>query len=101
MKRYILAPEAAGDLKAIRAYLKREAGLSVAQATLKKIREAFVFPGRTPGAGHLREGLTDAPVRFWPVFSYLVIYDSAPRPIDIVRVVHGRRDIPALLSQDD
>ena len=102
MKRYTIAPEAAEDLKAIRAYLKREAGPRVAQSTINKIRDAFAFLGSTPGAGHIREDLTELPIKFWPVSSYLVIYDPAVQPIEIVRVVHGSRDItPAMLSQND
>lgn len=50
-----------------------------------------------PGAGHSQEYLTDKPVRFWPVGSYLVIYNPARKPVEIVRVVHGARDLPSLL----
>ena len=101
MKRYILSPEAGKDIRAIRAYLKREVGQRIAQSTLDKIKDAFVFLSRTPGAGHLREDLTDEPVKFWPVFSYLIIYNPATRPIEIVRIIHGSREISTMLSQDD
>ena len=101
MRRYILAPQAKEDLKEISDYLKREAGLHVAQSTLKKIREAFDLLSRAPGLGHIREDLTDEPVKFWLVFSYLIIYDPAARPIEIARVVHGSRQISNLLLQDD
>lgn len=98
MKSYILSPEAGEDIKGIRAYLKREAGLPVAQSTLKKIKAAFLFLSTTPGAGHVREDLTDEPVKFWSVFSYLIIYDPNTQPIEIVRVIHGSREISALLQ---
>ncbi len=75
--------------------------MRVAQSTLKKIKEAIEFLSRAPGAGHLREDLTDRPIKFWPVFSYLIIYDPATRPVEILRVVHGNRDIASLLSQND
>jgi plasmid stabilization system protein ParE len=68
MRRYIIAPKAAEDLKEIRAYLKREAGLRVAQSTLNKIKDTFLFLSRNPGAGHVREDLTDEPVKFCPSF---------------------------------
>jgi antitoxin ParD1/3/4/toxin ParE1/3/4 len=42
--------------------------------------------------------LTDKPVKFWPVFSYLVLYDPAQRPIDIVRIVHTGRDLKTLFG---
>ena len=101
MKRYIIAPEAGEDIKAIKAYLKREAGLSVANSTLKKIRDAFELLRRTPGLGHIREDLTDEPVKFWPVFPYLIVYNPSTQPIEIVRVIHGNRDVSAILLQDD
>jgi plasmid stabilization system protein ParE len=101
MKRYVIAPEAAEDIKAIRAYLKREAGLAVANSTLKKIRDAFELLRRNPGLGHIREDLTDEPVKFWAVFPYLIIYNPTAYPIEIVRVLHGKRDLAAILSQDD
>jgi plasmid stabilization system protein ParE len=36
-----------------------------------------------PGMGHLREDLADEPLRFWPLYSYLIIYRAAARPIEI------------------
>jgi len=51
-----------------------------------------------PGLGHSRIDLTNDPVKFWRVFSYFVIYDPAPRPIHIIRILHGRRDLEALLN---
>jgi plasmid stabilization system protein ParE len=49
-----------------------------------------------PGIGHSREDLTNKPVLFWPAGSYLIIY-IARKPVEIVRVLHGARDIPGLL----
>ncbi len=101
MKRYDLSAEAKQDLDDIRAYVTEEAGARVARQVLRQIKDALEFLSRTPGAGHLREDLTDAPVKFWPVYSYLIIYRPTPRPIGIVRVVHGSRDIARLLAQDE
>ena len=101
MKRYILAPEAEQDLDDITAYLAEEGGARVARHVLKQIKDAIAFLSRTPGAGHSREDLTDAAIKFWPVYSYLILYKSASRPIEIVRIVHGSRDMARLLSQDE
>ncbi len=60
-----------------------------------------MFLGNTPGAGHLREDLTDEPVKFWSVFSYLIIYDPIAQPIEIARIVHGSREVSAILAHDD
>jgi plasmid stabilization system protein ParE len=101
VKRYIISPEAAEDLKEIRAYLKREAGPRVVTTTILKITAAFVLLSRTPGAGHTREDLTGSEVKFWSVFSYMVVYDPTKIPVEIVRVIHGNRDLRAVLGSDD
>ncbi len=48
--------------------------------------------------GHLRQDLTDRPVRFWTVHSYLIIYHDTQDGIGIARVLSGFRDISALLD---
>lgn len=56
--------------------------------------------GEHPMVGHARPELAREPFRFAVVrgFPYVVVYDPAPaRPV-IVRVVHGARDLPEVLS---
>jgi len=38
-------------------------------------------------------------VRFWPVFSYLIVYDPLKKPVEIVRVLHGKRDVEEILER--
>jgi antitoxin ParD1/3/4/toxin ParE1/3/4 len=38
-------------------------------------------------------------VKFWAVYSYLIVYDPASRPLTIVAVLHGARDVERLLKQ--
>jgi toxin ParE1/3/4 len=97
--RYILSPEAKDDLREIREYLVSRGGRRLARYVLQEIRAAFRLLASRPEAGHLRQDLTPLPVKFWPVFSYLIVYDPAARPLDIVRVLHGRRDVEAILDQ--
>ena len=52
-----------------------------------------------PDIGHLRRDLTLQDVRFWSVFSYLVIYRPGTQPLEIVRVLHGKRDVRRLLEK--
>jgi antitoxin ParD1/3/4/toxin ParE1/3/4 len=99
MGRYVLAPKAAEDLKEIRAYLKREARLQVAQSTLKKIKDALSFLSDNPEAGRAREDLTDEPVKFWAVYSYLIVCNPTAQPIEIARVLHGSREVSVILEQ--
>jgi toxin ParE1/3/4 len=90
---YVLSAEAQRDLAAIRDYYLEQAGAGVARHVLGEIAKAFRFLTTTPGAGHSRDDLTDEPVKFWPVFSYLIVYDPAARPLGIARVLHGSRDL--------
>ena len=73
--------------------IAREAGEERAARVVLELREAFRFLGGSPGAGHAREDLTEAPeVRFWPVSSSLIAYAVDRRPIGILAIVHGGRD---------
>jgi plasmid stabilization system protein ParE len=38
------------------------------------------------------------PLRFWQVRQYLIIYRDEKRQIEIVRVLHVKRDVQALLE---
>ena len=73
MKRYNLSAEAKEDFVEIRAYLTEEGGARVAGHVMKQIKDALDFLSRTPGAGHQREDLTSAPLKFWSVYSYMII----------------------------
>jgi toxin ParE1/3/4 len=98
-RRYSLSPEARQDLIEIRDYYLDEAGAAVARSVLTEITKALGFLAGTPGAGHLRSDLTDAPVKFWAVPPYLIVYDPAMQPIGIARVLHASRDLMAMFQQ--
>jgi len=66
---------------------------------LQEITAAFRLLASHPEAGHLRQDLTPLPVKFWPVFSYLIVYDPAAHPLAIVRVLHGSRNVAAILDR--
>jgi antitoxin ParD1/3/4/toxin ParE1/3/4 len=51
-----------------------------------------------PEIGHSRKDLANEPLRFWPVYSYLVIYRPEARPLQVVRVLHGSRDVRRILE---
>ena len=75
-----------------------QGGTGLARHVLGRIQSGMELIGDNPGIGHVRDDLTDLPVRFWGVFSYLIIYDPAPRPVQVLRVLHGARDLAALLG---
>jgi plasmid stabilization system protein ParE len=99
MKQYQLTPSAAGDLDAIYEHIAQD-NLSAAGRMLQRFTEAFRMLADQPGMGHLREDLTDEPFRFWSVGAYIVIYRPSTDPLEILRVVHGSRDLARLLEQE-
>jgi antitoxin ParD1/3/4/toxin ParE1/3/4 len=63
------------------------------------IRDRIGFLAKNPHAGHWRRYLTSEAVRFFPVYSYLVVYRPAITPLQVVAVLHGRRDVERILRQ--
>lgn len=100
MRRYRLTDDAYEDLAEIKAYLVEQDGKRAARYVLSAVTDGFRFIADTPGAGHGREDLTDEPVKFWGVFSYLIVYDPAAKPINVIRVLHSARDLGALFERN-
>jgi plasmid stabilization system protein ParE len=96
MKRFRLSPEAARDIREIWAYIA-ENSIEAARRVRLQIFHACQRIAENPGLGHRREDLTGKPVLFWPAGLYLIIYNPARKPVEIIRVVHGARDVPSLL----
>ena len=48
--------------------------------------------------GHTRTDLSSQSVSFWPVGAYYIVYRPQQHPIEIVRILHGARDIPSILK---
>jgi plasmid stabilization system protein ParE len=61
------------------------------------IREKIVYLAGRPGGGHWRRDLTDEPVKFFPIYSYLIVYRPETSPLQMVAILHGRRDAEELL----
>ena len=99
MPGYVLSPESKDDLRELRDYLASRGGRRLARYVLQEITAAFRLLTSHPEAGHFRRDLTPLPVKFWPMFSYLM-YDPAARPLAIVRVLHGRQDVAAVLNRE-
>ncbi len=63
-----------------------------------EIHEAILRVILMPTLGHLREDLTDEPLRFWSVRRYLIVYRPDADPLEIVRVLSAYRDVKKLLQ---
>ena len=97
MAEHFYSPEAQLDLLAIWEYIAHD-NVDAADRVEQEIEQAVSMLARNPKLGHLRRDLTSTPVRFWPVYSYLIIYDPATRPLEVVRILSGYRDVAALLK---
>ncbi len=95
--RYVLAPEAAFDLVKIWRYIKKHSSIEMADHVESVIREKIIFLAANPDAGHKRTNLTDQPVKFFAVYSYLIVYRQDTKPLQIVSILHGRRDVEQVL----
>jgi plasmid stabilization system protein ParE len=67
---------------------------------LDRLIDVFELLAENPRAGHFRDDLTSRPVRFFPVYSYLVVYLDETDPIQVIRVLAAARDIGSIMSQD-
>jgi plasmid stabilization system protein ParE len=93
--RYKLSPEALQDIRDIWEFIAEDS-IDAADRVYVELFEAIDGLAQMPQKGHRREDLVDdLAVLFWPVRSYLIIY-RPELPLQIVRVVHGARDVPAL-----
>ena len=98
-RRYILAPQAARDLVQIWRYINKESSEQTADRVEAVIRCKFAYLADHPEGGHLRRDLTTAEVRFLSVYSYLVVYRPETKPLQIVAILHARRDVTKILPK--
>jgi plasmid stabilization system protein ParE len=63
------------------------------------IRGKFAYLADFPSGGHWRRDLTTADVRFFPVYSYVIVYRAETKPLQIIAVLHGHRDFSRLLTK--
>jgi antitoxin ParD1/3/4/toxin ParE1/3/4 len=99
VREFVLAPAARVDLVEIWDYYAITIDkVDVADRIRDELFAAFGELAKTPGIGHYRNDLVAEPLRFWRVRDYLIIYRSEKKPLEIVRVLHGKRDVEALLE---
>ena len=98
MADYFYSPEGRLDLLEIWEYIARD-NIDIADRVEREIQQAVSTLARNPGLGHMRRDLTSKAVRFWPIYSYLIIYDPKAQPLEVVRILSGYRDIAELLKQ--
>lgn len=96
--RFVFTEEAEGQLLEILDFLADESE-SAAVRVRDAIYDAVSMLAENPGLGHTRQDLTDRPLKFWSIHSYLLVYDPDSRPLTVIAVLHGARDVEKLLKR--
>lgn len=92
-----LSKDSLRDLEEAVAYLAEDS-VDAALNLTDDLESAFHFLTQWPLAGHRRSDLTRSSLRFWTVAEYLIAYRPRPRPLTIIAVLHGSRDVAAILK---
>ena len=96
-RRFLLTPEAKSDVREILLDVADDSP-ETAERLRSEIYDGFQRLGQSPGIGHYHEELLDRRYRFWNFYSYVVCYVWEIKPIQIVAIVHGARDLASFLA---
>ena len=102
MSLYRLTPKAKTDLRSIWSYIAAD-NVKAADRVEEAIYDACVSLAKSPLRGHPRKDLTKLPVRFWTVPrypKYVIVYDPADKPLKIIRIFHGARNVARELKSE-
>lgn len=98
MKRlFALTPQARKDLREILLDVAED-NPDRAESLRSDFHERLQILGRTPGLGHYHDELLGRKYRFWNFHSYVVVYVWEAKPIRVIAVVHGSRDLAVFLT---
>lgn len=95
---YRLTPQAGRDFETIWEFVALD-DINAADRVARRLEKAFQLLARFPHTGHTRPDVpTMEPVLFWTVGSYVIAYRPTPKPLLVVRIAHGSRDLAALFD---
>lgn len=98
---FILTSSASRDIDNIIEYVLEHSGPNRALYVHSKLYDGLSKIGTQPNAmGHIRNDLADESLRVFSVFSYLIIYRPETKPVEIIRVIHGARDVARAFEED-
>lgn len=104
-KAVIPREQANRDVDEAVSYYLSEASEAVALGFIDALEQAYGHIGRHPATGSPRYAheLNLPGLRAWPLTRYphIVFYLEHPDYIDVWRVLHGQRDIPAWMQEPD
>jgi plasmid stabilization system protein ParE len=94
-------PRALDDLSGIWEYIA-EGSMDAANRVESAILSACHSLARHPMIGSKRGEITSLPVRFWTVSrfpNFIIVYRPDTEPLQVVAVLHGKRDVAAILRE--
>ena len=86
-------PRARIDIDGIWEYIAEDSETQ-ADAFVDRLAAKFILLGGRPELGRLRDDLM-AQLRSFPFERYIIFYRSVPDGIEVIRVLHGARDVEA------
>jgi plasmid stabilization system protein ParE len=95
---FLLTEEAKTDLKEILLDIAEDSP-DTAQRLRSEFYSGLQTLGRSPGVGHFHDELLSRKYRFWNFYSYVVAYAWEEKPIQVICVVHGARDLAVFFAQ--
>ena len=98
---FLLTPRALNDLDEIWNFIADD-NVDAANRVESAIIAACSSLARYPLLGSRRTEITPLPVRFWTVTrfpNYIVVYRPDTQPLQVVAVLHGKRDIKAVIGE--
>ncbi len=98
---YVLTPLAKADIFEIWSYIAEDSE-EAADRVEGAIFDACSLVAKNPLFGHARPDLTARPLRFWALArypNYAVVYRPETSPLEIVAVLHGKRNLRRVLKQ--
>lgn len=75
-----------------------EDSVDLANRIESEFYELFTSLARMPGQGHARKDLTHRPVLFFPMYSFLIVYQPDIQPLRVMDVLHGSRNVKRILK---
>jgi antitoxin ParD1/3/4 len=100
MSGYQFTPQATEDLLDIWSFIARD-NPEAADRVEAAVFRACDLLASSPFAGRIRKDVTPLALRFWvvhPYPNYLIVYDPGKNPLQIIRILHGARDLPSVLK---
>src|SRR5690349_13841010 len=95
---YDVSVEAQNDLFEIWRRIAEDS-VDLANRIENEFHDLFASLGHMPRQGHARKDLTNRSILFFPLYSFLVVYEPDVKPVRIMAVLRGRRNVKRILKE--